>query len=124
MVAAPASKIAGAILPLGSIKNVLRDATPFCPNEPYWSTTFLSVSDSSLNVRLSLAESGYQSQRYAKSAGRMGRRRMRLPVAAKMALQTAGAMPGVLASPMPPGLAWLGTMWTSTLGISSMRTTS
>jgi len=26
---------------------------------------------------------------------------MRLPVAAKMALQTAGAIPGVLASPIP-----------------------
>ena len=33
----------------------------------------------------------------------MGMRRMRLPVAAKMALQTAGRTPGTEASPMPPG---------------------
>ena len=54
----------------------------------------------------------------------MGNRRMRLPVAAKIALQTAGAIPGVLASPIPPGAAVLGTMCTSTSGISSMRSTS
>jgi len=47
---------------------------------------------------------------HAKSWTRIGRRRMRLPVAAKSALATAGAMPGVLASPIPPGGFWLGTM--------------
>ena len=46
------------------------------------------------------------------------------PVAANSALQTAGAIPGGLASPIPPGAAVLGTMCTSTLGISSMRSTS
>ena len=61
---------------------------------------------------------------YAKSSWRMGRRRMRLPVAWKMALHTAGAIPGVLASPAPPEAFWLGTMWTSTAGIPSMRNTS
>ena len=33
--------------------------------------------------------------------------RSRLPVAAKMAFATAGIMVGVLASPIPPGAAWL-----------------
>ena len=61
---------------------------------------------------------------YAKSSGRIGSLRNRLPVAAKMALATAGIMVGVLASPIPPGAAWLGTMCTSTTGISSMRRTS
>src|ERR1019366_912754 len=42
--------------PAGSIRKVLRDATPCEPSEPYWSTIFLSVSESSLNVRLSLVQ--------------------------------------------------------------------
>ena len=45
-----------AIFPEGSIRKVLRDATPRGLSEPYWSTTFLSVSESSLNVRLSLVQ--------------------------------------------------------------------
>ena len=49
--------------------------------------------------------------------------RMRLPVAAKIALTTAGAIGGVPGSPMPPGVSVLGTMCTSTLGISFMRST-
>ena len=49
---------------------------------------------------------------------------MRLPVAAKSALATAGPMGGVLASPIPPGVSWLGTMCTSITGISSMRSMS
>ena len=61
---------------------------------------------------------------YANSSARIGNCRILFPVAAKIALHTAGAMPGVLASPIPPGAAWLGTICTSTLGISSMRTTS
>jgi hypothetical protein len=61
---------------------------------------------------------------YAKSSERIGSLRSRLPVAAKIALATAGIMVGVLASPIPPGAAWLGTMCTSTTGISSMRSTS
>ncbi len=61
---------------------------------------------------------------YAKSSGRIGSFRSRFPVAAKMALATAGITEGVLASPIPPGAAWLGTMCTSTTGISSMRRTS
>ena len=56
-------------------------------------------------------------------AGSMGRRRMRTPVAAKIALQTAGAIGGVPGSPTPPGAAPLSTMWTSTRGISFMRNT-
>jgi hypothetical protein len=49
-------------------------------------------------------------ERYARSSARMGRRRMGLPVAAKMALHTAGAIGGVPGSPMPPGGSLLGTM--------------
>src|SRR5258708_31884920 len=44
----------------------------------------------------------------------MGRRQMSLPVAAKIALATAGAIPGEPASPVPPGALWLGTICTST----------
>ena len=42
-------------------------------------------------------------RRQARSSGRIGRRRMRLPVPAKMALQTAGAITGRPGSPMPVG---------------------
>src|ERR1017187_1484484 len=45
-----------ATLPAGSIRKVLRDATPRVLSDPYWSTIFLSVSESSLKVRLSLAQ--------------------------------------------------------------------
>jgi len=61
---------------------------------------------------------------YARSSGRIGSLRIRLPVMAKMALATAGTIDGVLASPIPPGRSWLCTIWTSTTGISSMRSTS
>src|SRR5712692_9570654 len=61
---------------------------------------------------------------YAKSALRMGSFRRRLPVAAKIALATAGAIAGVLASPIPPGASVLATMYVSISGISSMRITS
>jgi len=44
------------ILPVGSIRNVLRDATPLGDRDPYSSTTFLSVSASNLNVRLSFVQ--------------------------------------------------------------------
>src|SRR5262249_8025193 len=52
-----------------------------------------------------------------------GRRRMRLPVAAKMALAMAGAATDVPGSPMPPGAFALGTSTTSMAGASSMRRT-
>ena len=42
--------------------------------------------------------------------------RKRLPVAAKIALVTAGMMVEVPASPNPPGNSWLRTMCTSTFG--------
>ena len=44
------------ILPLGSMRKVLRLATPLGDSEPYSSTTFLSVSASSLKVKLSLVQ--------------------------------------------------------------------
>ncbi len=47
--------------------------------------------------------------------------RKRLPVAAKIALVTAGTIAEVPASPIPPGGSELWTMWTSTAGASFMR---
>src|SRR5689334_8595372 len=44
-----------ATFPAGSIRNVLRDAIPRWFNDPYWSTTFFSVSDSSLKLSPSFA---------------------------------------------------------------------
>jgi hypothetical protein len=52
-----------------------------------------------------------------------GSERMRLPVAAKIALSTAGAATAIVGSPTPPQKSPLGTMTTSTFGISSIRIT-
>ena len=49
--------------------------------------------------------------------------RMRLPVAAKTALSTAGAATAIVGSPTPPQKSPVGTMTVSTCGISSMRMT-
>ena len=57
----------------------------------------------------------------ASSAGLKGRRVRCLPVAAAMALATAGAAGGTPGSPMPVGAALEGTICTSTTGISWMR---
>jgi hypothetical protein len=51
----------------------------------------------------------------------IGSFRKRLPVAAKIALVTAGAMAEVPGSPIPPGGSTLWTMWTSIAGASFMR---
>jgi hypothetical protein len=56
-----------------------------------------------------------------KSAALIGSILTRFFIAAYTAFTTAGTIEGVLASPIPPGFSWLGTMWTSTTGISSMR---
>ena len=47
---------------------------------------------------------------YARPSSRSGSFRMRFPVARKIALVIAGAIVGVLASPMPPGGFVLGTV--------------
>jgi len=52
-------------------------------------------------------------------ARRSGSRRKRCPEAANTALATAGATTGTPGSPTPPGDAVLGTMCTSTCGISA-----
>lgn len=50
-----------------------------------------------------------------------GNERRRFPVAANTAFATAGARGGTPISPIPCGAASLGTMWTSTCGISLNR---
>ena len=52
-----------------------------------------------------------------------GSSRRRWPVSANTALATAGAIGGTPGSPTPPGFSVLGTMWTSTTGISFRRST-
>ncbi len=56
-------------------------------------------------------------------ASRKGNCRSRFPVAANTAFATAGAIGGVPGSPQPPILSVLGTMYTSTFGISFRRST-
>ena len=51
----------------------------------------------------------------------IGSLRKRLPVAAKIALVTAGTMAEVPASPIPPGGSVFPTIWTSTAGASLIR---
>jgi hypothetical protein len=51
----------------------------------------------------------------------MGILRSRLPVAAKIALATAGTMAEVPHSSIPPGGSKFRTMWTSIAGASFMR---
>jgi hypothetical protein len=52
-----------------------------------------------------------------------GKRRTRWPVSLNTAFATAAASGGTPGSPTPVGSAWLGTMCTSTRGMSSMRST-
>lgn len=52
---------------------------------------------------------------------RIGRRRIRLPVAAKMALVSAGAAGGSGGSPIPAGGLSVGRMWTSISGDSAIE---
>ena len=56
-------------------------------------------------------------------AAEKGSTRKRLPVAAKMALATAGPIGATSGSPTPVGASVEGTIWTSTFGMSSMRKT-
>ena len=61
-------------------------------------------------------------QLHCRSVRAMGRRRMRLPVAAKMALQTAGGSGGRAGSPKPVGGLSLWMKYTSILaGEALMR---
>lgn len=53
--------------------------------------------------------------------GRSGNRRRRVPVSAKNAFATAGAIGGSAGSPAPPGSSSLSMRITSTSGISLMR---
>src|SRR5216110_2222600 len=79
------------------------------------------------NFATTLGASGWQlhrpgdASRQGQTKEGIGSRRIRFPVAAKIALQTAGARAGSAASPTPPGGPSLGTRRTSTCGISASR---
>jgi hypothetical protein len=79
-------------------------------------TSVVQVLDAPSRSQVRLSHSGCWS--IATSTGSF---RRRLPVAAKIALVTAGTMSEVPASPMPPGDSWLGTICTSTSGASFIR---
>ena len=53
----------------------------------------------------------------------IGSRRMRMPVSAKMALASAGAMVGTLTSPTPDGDSVDSIRWTYIFGIDCIRMT-
>jgi hypothetical protein len=57
---------------------------------------------------------------FFRSAGLIGSLRIRIPLAAKIALQSAGATGGRPGSPIPPTDSVLGIIYISTLGISSI----
>src|SRR5438445_7348610 len=76
------------------------------------------IADTGIGVSSSHA---FTSPSATRSAVRIGKLRMRLPVAAKMALVRAGATGGTLGSPTPVGFASLGTICTSIVGDSNMR---
>src|SRR2546430_11212088 len=80
--------------------------------------------DKSRWQRHALFCNGPGTKRYARSSARMGNRRIGLPVAAKIALHTAGAIGGGPGSPAPPGASLLGMMWTSTSGMAFTRNNS
>src|SRR5258708_1818613 len=61
-----------------------------------------------------------QPKSFARESGKV---RTRLPVAAKSAFSIAGKVGGTPGSPIPPILSPAAMMWTSTFGISFMRTT-
>jgi hypothetical protein len=77
--------------------------------------------DAHLSPRLERGSRAYPNYAERSSSGFTGSFRTRLPVAAKIALVTAGAMADVPGSPMPPGDSALFTRWTSTTGASLMR---
>ena len=69
--------------------------------------------------RSGLEESAAQA--FFRSSARIGSRRTRLPVAAKIALHTAGATVGTPGSPMPPGASPDSRMCTSVRGVWAIR---
>ena len=72
--------------------------------------------------RQNLAQGGGdRRQLHARSVRTSGRRRTRLPVAAKMALQTAGGSGGIAGSPRPVGGLSLSMKWISIFGEALMR---
>src|ERR1043166_4534974 len=66
---------------------------------------------------------GFGDAQASRSAARIGSRRMRLPVAAKIALATAGATAGTGGSPTPKAGSALGATCTSMAGDSAKRST-
>src|SRR5438045_9731800 len=77
--------------------------------------------DKSRWQRHALFCSGPGTKLYARSSARIGNRRIGLPVAAKVALHTAGAIGGVPGSPAPAEASLLGMMWTALWGTAFAR---
>jgi hypothetical protein len=73
-----------------------------------------------MTVRIFIAAEPYQAD-CRNAVVSTGIFRSRFPVAAKIALVTAGMIAEVPGSPIPPGGSEFCTMWTSMAGASSMR---
>jgi len=95
-------------------------ADPTSKTDPVNVTTVSGFTVTSADFALRPKAAGYA---FFNIPGSIGRLRMRLPVAAKIAFVTAGAIGGVPGSPTPPGASPLGTRCTSMTGISSSRST-
>src|SRR5712671_502253 len=76
------------------------------------------------HIRVCVESIGPRDQILRRSWLLRGRERIRRPVAAKMALQTAGATIATGGSPIPPQKPPDGTMMVSTLGIRARRNIS
>ena len=99
--------------PSGSQHRHLHHAVP-CTQPIQGAVEYRDVVSLSVHCRLR------DRQARRRSAALSGKRRMRLPVAAKIALSTAGAATAIVGSPMPPQKPPEGMMITSTFGISEI----
>lgn len=85
-----------------------RDTIKKMPNRNHRNEERIGCPDKSTTTSWISATTKRHAER--KSFARMGRRRMRLPVAAKIAFATAGAVGGTPGSPQPLGASSLGTI--------------
>jgi hypothetical protein len=106
-----------------------REARGSAAKRPGEGGTGLSLGSNPLTPTLSpLGRGSAPCQRRARRPARYtsftffsGRLRTGLPIAAWMALSTAGATTAMVGSPTPPQKSWVGTITVSTLGISASR---